>query len=163
MLQIARLFQPGQLIALDTKGYRLDLARQFGATEAINVLETDAVARVRDLTGGYGCDVYIEASGNPAGANQGLEMIRKLGTLVEFSDSNEPATVNWTIIGDSKELTIHGSHLGPYCYPKVIDALATGTVDVKPLLAEAYPLTDFDAAMQASLSGDVLKNLIVPV
>jgi len=56
----------------------------------------------------------------------------------------------------------HGSHLGPYCYPKVIDALATGKVDVKPLLTDAYPIAEFDRAMQASLSGGVLKNLIVP-
>jgi threonine dehydrogenase-like Zn-dependent dehydrogenase len=163
MLQIAKLFQPGRLIALDTKPYRLEKARQFGADLGINVLEEDAVAKVREATGGYGCDVFIEASGNPAGVNQGLQMIRKLGTFVEFSVFNEAATVNWTIVGDSKELNIHGSHLGPYCYPKVIEALATGSVDVKPLLADAYPLTDFDRAMEASLSGDVLKNLIVPV
>ena len=66
-------------------------------------------------------------------------MIRKLGTFVEFSVFNEPATINWTIIGDTKELNIHGSHLGPFCYPKVIEALASGRVDVNPLLADRLP------------------------
>jgi threonine dehydrogenase-like Zn-dependent dehydrogenase len=89
-------------------------------------------------------------------------MIRKLGTFVEFSVLNDPSTINWTIIGDTKELTIHVSHLGPDCYPKVIDALATGTADVKPLLSDAYPIAEFDRAMEASLSDGVLKNLIVP-
>ncbi|HET7092386.1 MAG TPA: zinc-binding dehydrogenase, partial [Thermomicrobiales bacterium] len=117
---------------------------------------------VRSLTDGYGCDVYIEASGNPAGIAQGLQMIRKLGTFVEFSVFNEPANVNWTIVGDTKELTIHGSHLGPYCYPKTIEAIADGRIDVKPLIADSYPVTDFQRAMEASLSGGVLKNLIVP-
>ena len=93
----------------------------------------------------------------------GLQMIRKLGTFVEFSVFNEPVTVNWTIIGDSKELNIHGSHLGPYCYPKTIAAIADGRLDVKPLIAEAYPLTSFHAAMESSLSGGVLKNILVPV
>ena len=51
-------------------------------------------------------------------------MIRKLGTFVEFSVMREPVTVDWTIIGDTKELNIHGSHLGPYCYPIAIDMLA---------------------------------------
>jgi L-iditol 2-dehydrogenase len=162
MLQIAKLKRPGLLIALDTKPYRLDLARELGADVAIDVTVEDAVARVRALTDGYGCDVYIEASGSAAAVEPGLQMLRKLGTFVEFSVFNEPATINWTLIGDQKELTIHGSHLGPYCYPAVIAALAGGTVDVSPLLAEAYPLTDFDRAMQASLSGGVLKNLIVP-
>jgi Zn-dependent alcohol dehydrogenase len=71
------------------------------------------------------------------------------------------SAINLAVIGDTKELAIHGSHLGPYCYPKVIDALATGKVDVKPLLADAYPIAEFDRAMQAWLSGGVLKNLIV--
>jgi threonine dehydrogenase-like Zn-dependent dehydrogenase len=162
MLQIAKLAQPAQLIALDTKPYRLDLAAQLGADVTIDVTQENAVERVRALTDGYGCDVYIEASGSPAAIEPGLQMIRKLGTFVEFSVLNDPSTINWTIIGDTKELNIHGSHLGPYCYPKVIDALATGTVDVKPLLADAYPIAEFDRAMQASLSGGVLKNLIVP-
>jgi erythritol/L-threitol dehydrogenase len=153
----------GHLIALDTKDYRLDLAREFGADVAINVAEDDAVQRVKDLTDGYGCDVFIEASGNPAGVIQGLQMIRKLGTFVEFSVFNEPATVNWTVIGDTKELTIHGSHLGPYCYPKTIEAIASGALNVKSLLADTYPMTDFARAMNASLSGGVLKNLVVPV
>jgi threonine dehydrogenase-like Zn-dependent dehydrogenase len=163
MLQIAKLRQPGQLVALDTKPYRLELARQFGADVVIDVTQEDAVQKVRDLTEGYGCDVYIEASGNPAGVIQGLEMIRKLGTFVEFSVFNEPVTVNWTIIGDTKELNIHGSHLGPYCYPKTIAAIADGRLDVKPLIAEAYPLTSFHEAMESSLSGGVLKNILVPV
>jgi threonine dehydrogenase-like Zn-dependent dehydrogenase len=162
MLQIARFSQPGMLIALDTQQYRLDVALSFGADLAINVLEEDAVERVRSLTEGYGCDVYIEASGNPVGITQGLQMIRKLGTFVEFSVFNEPATINWTVIGDQKELNIHGSHLGPYCYPKTIAAIADGSLNVKPLLAEAYPLDQFEAAMQSSLSGTVLKNFVVP-
>ncbi len=53
-------------------------------------------------------------------------MIRRLGTFVEFSVMREPVTVDWTIIGDLKELNIHGSHLSPYCYPIAIDMLAKG-------------------------------------
>ena len=162
MLQIAKLRQPGRLIALDTKPYRLDLARQLGADEAIDVSQNDAVQRVLDQTNGYGCDVYIEATGHPSGVTQGLQMIRKLGTFVEFSVFNESATVNWTIIGDSKELTIHGSHLGPGGYEPSIRALADGSVTVKPLLADSFPLSHFDEAMEAALSGDVLKTLVVP-
>jgi hypothetical protein len=40
--------------------------------------------------------------------------------------------------------------------------LATGKAGVKPLLADAYPIAEFDRTMQASLSGGVLKNVIVP-
>lgn len=163
MLQIATLRRPRQLVALDTKPYRLELARQLGADVAINVADgTDAVDKVRALTDGYGCDVYIEATGHPGGVQQGLDMLRKLGTFVEFSVFNEPATVNWTVIGDSKELNIHGSHLGPGGYAPSIAALANGDVDVKPLLAESVPIREFDRAMKLALGGDVLRTLVVP-
>ena len=46
------------------------------------------------------------------GDRTGCSMIRKLGTFVEFSVMREPVTVDWTIIGDTKELNIHGAHLG---------------------------------------------------
>ena len=55
-------------------------------------------------------------------------MIRKLGTFVEFSVMREPVTADWTIIGDTKELNIHGSHLSPYTYPIAIDMLSKGLV-----------------------------------
>ncbi|MFN8593923.1 MAG: alcohol dehydrogenase catalytic domain-containing protein [Thermomicrobiales bacterium] len=163
MLQIAKFSNPGQLIAVDTKDYRLELAKGMGADVCINAAEEDAAARVKALTDGYGCDVFIEATGNPAAITMGLQMIRKLGTFVEFSVFNEPATINWTLIGDTKELNIHGSHLGPYCYPKTIAAIADGSLNVKPLIAESYPLTSFHEAMQSSLSGGVLKNILMPV
>jgi threonine dehydrogenase-like Zn-dependent dehydrogenase len=162
MLQIAKLRKPGRLIALDTKPYRLELARRLGADLAIDVTTEDAVAQVLELTDGYGCDVYIEATGHPSGVSQGLRMIRKLGTFVEFSVFNEPVTVNWTVIGDTKELNIHGSHLGPGGYAPSIAALASGEVDVTPLLADSVPLAEFARAMQLALSGDVLKTLVVP-
>lgn len=162
MVQIAKMQGAGQVIAIDAREYRLDLAREFGADVTIDVSSEDAVARVRELTDGYGADVYIEATGNPAAVEMGLQLIRKLGTYVEFSVFNEPATINWTIIGDTKELNIHGSHLGPYCYPKTIAAIADGSLRVAPLVAEAYPISRFAEAMESSLSGGVMKNIIVP-
>ncbi|MDK2897216.1 MAG: erythritol/L-threitol dehydrogenase, partial [Candidatus Atribacteria bacterium] len=50
------------LVAVDLKPKRLDLAKRLGADLALNPAEEDVVARVKDLTDGYGCDVYIHAS-----------------------------------------------------------------------------------------------------
>ena len=161
-LQAAKLFNPGQLIALDTKPKRLELALRLGADVAINPIEVDAVARVKALTGGYGCDVYVEITGNAKAPAQGIEMMRRLGTLVAFRVLNEPATIDWTLIGDQKELNIHGSHLGPYCYPRAIKAIADGSIDVKSLITAHYPLGDFAAAMEAARGGDNLKTLLIP-
>jgi threonine dehydrogenase-like Zn-dependent dehydrogenase len=89
-------------------------------------------------------------------------MIRRLGTLVAFSVLNEPATIDWNLVGDQKELNVHGSHLGPYCYPKTIRALADGSIDVKSLISATFPLAEFGAAMEAARSGDNLKTMLIP-
>jgi threonine dehydrogenase-like Zn-dependent dehydrogenase len=89
-------------------------------------------------------------------------MVRRLGTFVAFSVLNEPAVIDWTLIGDPKELNIHGSHLGPYCYPAAIEAIASGAVDVDSLISAEYPIERFAEAMSAAMSGDNLKTLIVP-
>ena len=121
MIGAAKLKNPSLLIAVDLHPMRLEVAKKLGADITFNPSDTDVVQEVLDMTEGYGCDVYIEATGHPKAVEQGLHMIRKAGTFVEFSVMREPVTVDWTIIGDTKELNIHGSHLGPYTYPLVID------------------------------------------
>jgi L-iditol 2-dehydrogenase len=161
-LQAAKRFNPGQLIAVDTKPERLELALRLGADVAVNPLEEDAPARVKALTDGYGCDVYIEITGSAKGPQQGLDMIRRLGTLVAFSVLNEPAQIDWNMVGDQKELNLHGAHLGPYCYPKAIAAIADGTIDVASLITAEFALAEFADAMAAARSGDNLKTLVTP-
>jgi threonine dehydrogenase-like Zn-dependent dehydrogenase len=154
MIAAARLRGPGLLIALDMNDDRLDLARACGADLGINPRQEDALARVRALTEGYGCDVYIEATGHPAAVEQGLHMIRKLGTFVEFSVMREPVTVDWTIIGDTKELNIHGSHLGPYCYPIAIDMLQRGLLPMERIITHRLPLADYQDGIELVGAGD---------
>jgi threonine dehydrogenase-like Zn-dependent dehydrogenase len=143
MLQVARLKNPALLIALDLQPKRLALALELGADLALNPGEEDVVQHVLDLTEGYGCDVYIEASGAGPAVPQGLGMIRKLGTFVEFSVHGGPVAVDWSIIGDAKELDIHGAHLGPYCYPKAIRYIREGTIAADKIVTHTLPLADF--------------------
>jgi len=162
MVQVARLKTPKKLIVIDMVGERLDLARQFGADVVINPKEQDAEAIVRGLTGGYGCDVYIEATGSPAGVTQGLGLIRKLGRFVEFSVFGADVTVDWSIIGDRKELDVRGVHLGPYCYPIAIDLLSRGLVTSKGIVTHAYAFAQWDDAIKVANSLDSIKVLMKP-
>jgi threonine dehydrogenase-like Zn-dependent dehydrogenase len=143
MLQVARLKSPAILIALDLQPKRLALAQALGADLALNPADEDVVERVLDLTDGYGCDVSVEASGAGPAVPQGLQMIRKLGTFVEFSVHGGPVPVDWSIIGDAKELDIHGAHLGPYCYPKAIRYIRDGTVAADQIVTHTLPLAEF--------------------
>ena len=162
MVQIAHLKTPKKLIVDDPVDARLELAKTYGADLTINPAKEDVDAIVRSLTGGYGCDVYIEATGNPVGVNQGLQIIRKLGRFVEFSVFGKEATADWSIIGDRKELDIRGAHLSPYTYPVAIDLLERGLVTSKGIVTDKYSLSDWEAGFECAHSVDSIKVLLVP-
>eukprot|EP00117_Sycon_ciliatum_P014339 scpid4315/ scgid1512/ Probable L-threonine 3-dehydrogenase len=123
MVAGAKQKNPSLLIALDMFDWKLDIAKECGADVVLNPSKCNVVEEVQKRTEGYGCDVYIEATGHPSSVKQGLLMIAKLGTFVEYSVFGSETTVDWTIIGDTKELNIHGGHLGPGTYPKAISML----------------------------------------
>lgn len=146
MITYARMQNPVKLIVLDMIDKRLEKAKEFGADLVMNPGKEDVVAKILELTDGYGCDIYIEATGHPSSVVQGLRMIRKLGRMVEFSVFGEPTTVDWSIIGDKKELDVLGSHLSPYCYPFVIKNIANGTLKTDGVVTRTFPLEEWETA-----------------
>ena len=162
MVQVARLKTPKKLVVIDLLEERLELARQYGADVTINPKQENALEVIKSLTGGYGCDVYIEATGAPVAVNQGLELIRKLGRFVEFSVFGADTTADWSVIGDRKELAVRGAHLGPYCYPIAIDLLARGLVTSKGIVTHGFSLDEWDQAISMANSADSIKVLLKP-
>jgi L-iditol 2-dehydrogenase len=146
------------------KPKRLELAKKLGADVTINLAETDAAEAVKELTGGYGCDVYIHNSGHPSGVIQGLKMIRKLGTFVEFSVFSAETSVDWSIIGDRKELNIVGAHIsGNEGYAVAIDFLDRGIIKVDDIVTHQFKLEDFKEAFALAEKGDdSIKVVLVP-
>ncbi|AKL93840.1 sorbitol dehydrogenase GutB [Clostridium aceticum] len=162
MIQLIALKTPKKLIVLDVNEKRLEMAKKFGADICINPKEEDAVKKVKELTDGYGCDVYIEATGSPIGVTQGLEMVRKLGRFIEFSVFGKETTTDWSVIGDRKELDIRGSHLSPYTYPIAIDLFERKLVTAEGIVTHSYKLEDFVEAFQKAQMPDAIKVLLKP-
>jgi erythritol/L-threitol dehydrogenase len=163
MVGCARLRNPKKLVVLDTRPERLELAKKFGADIVMNPLEEDVVKIVKEMTGGYGCDIYIEATGHPNAVIQGLQMIRKLGRFVEFSVFSHDVTVDWSIISDRKQLDILGVHLGPYCYPFVIDAIGDGRLPTEGVVTHRLPLEEYEKGFEMMKKGEKsLKILLEP-
>src|SRR5699024_10008458 len=135
------------------------LARRCGADLTRNPSSTDVVAQIQNLTGGYGADTYIECTGNPASVSQGLSVLRKLGTIVEYSVFKENVSVDWSIISDDKELDVRGAHLGPHCWPAAIKMLESGTLPLDEICTHQYPLEDFQTALEkvADSAGSSVK------
>lgn len=148
MITYAHLRNPRKLIVLDMIDERLEKAKTFGADMVMNPSKTDVVEEIMKLTDGYGCDIYIEATGHPSSVIQGMQMIRKLGRFVEFSVFAEPTTLDWSIIGDRKELDVLGAHLSPYCFPFVIDGIADGKLKTEGVVSSVFPIEKWEKAFE---------------
>jgi S-(hydroxymethyl)glutathione dehydrogenase/alcohol dehydrogenase len=82
MVQVARALGADRVIAIDLAPDKLEVARSMGATDVVDASETDAVARVGELTDGHGADVVFEAIGHPATFRQATEMVGDGGRCV---------------------------------------------------------------------------------
>ncbi len=148
MVTYARMKNPKKLIVLDMMDARLEKAKEFGADIVWNPGNVDVVKEIEELTDGYGCDVYIEATGHPSSVIQGLGMVRKLGRFVEFSVFGAPTTVDWSIIGDRKELDILGAHLSPYAYPFVIENIQNGKLKTSGVVSKEFKIEEWEKAFE---------------
>lgn len=148
MITYARMKNPKKLIALDMMDARLEKAKEFGADLVWNPGKMDVVAAINELTDGYGCDVYIEATGHPSSVIQGMSMIRKLGRFVEFSVFGAPTTLDWSIIGDRKELDVLGSHLSPYAFPFVIENIGNGKLKTNGVVSSMFPIEEWEKGFE---------------
>ncbi|MCL2035253.1 MAG: alcohol dehydrogenase catalytic domain-containing protein [Oscillospiraceae bacterium] len=163
-LQLAKLKNPRLLIAIDSKPKRLALAKELGADIALDFTACDVAEEVMKLTDGYGCDVYIHNSGHPSGVVQGLKMLRKLGRFVEFSVFSAETSVDWSVIGDRKELDVLGAHIsGLDGYPVAIDFLQRGVIKVDKIVTHTLPLEKWEEAFAKAKAGeDSIKVVLIP-
>ena len=87
----ARLYSPSHVVAIDLADSRLDAAKQFGADVIVNNGREDALAVVRELTGGLGADVTVEAVGVPATFELAAALARPGGHIANVGVHGEPA------------------------------------------------------------------------
>lgn len=153
MITAARKRNPKCLIALDLNEERLKKAKEFGCDITIDPNRESLKDKIMELSDGYGCDVYIEATGHPSSVKQGLDIIRKAGRFIEFSLFLEPVTCDWSVIGDGKELDMYGVSLSYGCFPDTIKGLYTGELMSDGVVSHKFALSDYEAAFEQSGKG----------
>ncbi len=164
VLQVARLKNPHNLIGLDVNEHLLAKASELGANYTHNPLEGDVPDMIRDLTGGRGADIYIEASGAPASIHMGIDSLRKAGRLVVFGVYAEKIPIDFNQISEFKELEILGGHLSPNAYPLAIKYLAEGLIDASVMVTDEFPLSEYDAAIRVKdrMDPPSIKTILIP-
>lgn len=141
-LFVAKKLGAGRIIISDLVDERLEFARKLGADETINAGTEDAVKKVKQLTNGYGADVVIEAIGLPATWEQALKMVCKGGTVLEFGGCPPGTKIEvGTELLHYGEMTVMGAfHATPTHFKKALNLIASGVLDVKPLVTKRMPL-----------------------
>lgn len=154
---------PAHVVALDVSANKLELARACGADVALNITSDDIGEVIRDLSDGYGADVYLEGSGHPSAVLQGLNVLRKLGTFVEYGVFGSDVTVDWSIISDDKELDVRGAHLGPHCWPAAIRMIESGRLPLDRICSHQLPLAQFQEGLGLVADGTrSIKVSLIP-
>jgi len=152
-------------IVIDLVNERLDFAQKLGADVTINSGKENVEARIKELTGGYGADVAIEAIGLPATWEQALRLTRKGGVVLEFGGC-PPETevkVNAEMLHYG-ELTVMGTfHATPLHFREALNLIATRTIDVRPLVTRKMKLDNINEAFEIlSTSRNEIKIGILP-
>ena len=151
------------VIALDMSDSRLAVAERCGAAVTVNVKDEDAVKAVQALTDGRGADVYLEATGHPTAVSQGLNLLPKRGTYVEYGVFGSEASADWSIISDDKELDVLGAHLGPGCWPAAIRLIESGALPLDHICTHQLPLSQFQQGLDLVSDGRTsIKVTLIP-
>ncbi len=138
----ARLFSPSLVVAIDMASARLDAAKQFGADVVINNAEQDPIAAVRELTGGLGADVAIEAVGVPATFELAVDLVRPAGRVANIGVHGKPATLHLQRLWD-RDLTITTGLVDTYSTPTLIRLLASHHIDAQHFVTHHFGFDDF--------------------
>ncbi|MEX0801008.1 MAG: alcohol dehydrogenase catalytic domain-containing protein [Dehalococcoidia bacterium] len=138
----ARLFDPRTVIAIDSVPERLELARRIGS-EPVNLASDDAIAFVRERTGGRGAEVVLEAVGREDALRSCFLYVRPAGTISAVGVYSEPEFPFPMFKAYLQDLTfrIGGCPVRAYM-PKVLGLIEEGKLDPTVILTHTLPLAE---------------------
>lgn len=162
-VQGARIAGAGRIIAIDTMPWKLELARQFGATDLIDATAGDPVAQVLELTGG-GVEYAFEAIGLKVTAEQSFAMLRKGGTATIIGMIPEGQKIELPGSEFLDEKKIQGSNMGSNRFrvdmPRYVDLYLSGRLKLDELVSEHITLDDINQGFDAMRRGAVARSVI---
>jgi len=156
-MQVAFAQGATEVTITDVAGERLEIARQLGATRAVNVAEGP-------LDGaGLEADVLIECSGNEQALGDGIRCVRPAGSAVVVGmGPNEETSVPLAFI-QTGEITLTGTFRYANTYPTAIDLAVSGKVDLDAMVTSHYGLAETEEALQASGKDPAnVKPMVIP-
>jgi S-(hydroxymethyl)mycothiol dehydrogenase len=161
----ARLAGAARIIAIDVDDRKLEWARGLGATHTVNAREGDVVEAVRELTGGFGADVVIEAVGRPETYTQAFYARDLAGTVVLVGVPTPEMQLDLPLLdvfgrGGALKSSWYGDCLPSRDFPMLIDLYLQGRLDLDAFVSETIGIGDVEAAFEKMHRGEVLRSVV---
>ena len=156
ILRVARAFGAYRVTMSDVNAFARDFALASGANAAINPVDENAW----QANGHY--DVVIEASGVPSALSNGLEVVRRGGTVVLVGTLPELFSLPGNLIM-SKELKLFGSCRFAHVFQDAINMVASGQINLDGIVTDIYAFDDVPAAMQKALAKENVMKVQIAV
>lgn len=146
------------VVGLEADRHRLAIAERYGCTALVG----DATAWAREADG-LGADCVIDAAGASATLRIALDLVRPQGHIAKVGWGPQPLGFSLDPLVQ-KAVTLQGSfsHNWPI-WERVIALLASGRLDVRPIIGGVWPVTDWHEAFEKMHRGEVVKSVLKPV
>ncbi|MDP9442742.1 MAG: Zn-dependent alcohol dehydrogenase [Actinomycetota bacterium] len=167
VIQGARIAGAERIIAIDMVDTKLELARQFGATDVVNAAQTNPVAQVQSLTAERGADVAFEVIGLAATIEQSMQMTRRGGetVLVGVPRLDVMLNVNPAFAFIYTARTVKGCWYGSANVhrevPRLLELYRSGELKLDELISQEITLDQVNDAFAAMKAGEVARSVIV--
>jgi S-(hydroxymethyl)mycothiol dehydrogenase len=161
----AALAGAAKIIAVDVDERKLEWARGFGATHTINSREADPVEAIRELTGGNGADVVVEAIGRPETYEQAFYARDLAGTVVLVGVPTPDMKIELPLLdvfgrGGALKSSWYGDCLPSRDFPMLVDLYLQGRLDLDGFVSETIGLDQVEDAFAKMSRGDVLRSVV---
>lgn len=165
--QCAKKQGASQVVVVDVEDGKLAIAKKLGADVVINTTKEDVISRVKELTGGAGAEVVVEAAGAEASFNAASEIIKHNGTFVFYSWVTNPIKLNMSRWHDdgldfrNTCLVHHTRQQREVWTPWALRPVVKGLIDVKSLITHEFKLADIKEAFELSIHNDSAIKVVI--
>ncbi|AVM65097.1 MULTISPECIES: S-(hydroxymethyl)mycothiol dehydrogenase [Dietzia] len=161
----ARLAGASGIIAVDIDDTKLEWAKDFGATHTVNSTSSDPVGAIRELTGGFGADVVIDAVGRPETYEQAFYARDLAGTVVLVGVPTPEMRLELPLLdffgrGGSLKSSWYGDCLPERDFPMLVDLHLQGRLPLEKFVSERIGIDAVEAAFDAMKAGSVLRSVV---
>lgn len=159
-LQACKAQGASEIVVVDILPKRLEMAKQLGAMAVVNSLNEDPIQAVKEILGDLGADIVFETAGAQVTAKMAPEMVIRGGKIMIVGTIPGATPIDFLKI--NREVTIQTVFRYANCYPATIDAISSGTFDVKSMVTNIYDYKDVQQAFEESVHNkqDIIKGVI---